>query len=295
MTREHLMFVAGMLVVLVPVLAYVALKKTGLLNPARPDSAVVYKAVDGRRLELKIFKAKRRKNGEATPAMLFYHGGAWQYGNPAQFYRQCKVLSALGLTCISAQYRIESQHGTDPRAAVNDARDAFRYLVENAQALGVDARRIVVGGGSAGGHLAAAVGVPLPLPRDGDVLAPFDQRPAAMILYNPMLDLSPCKPDHHLVTDYWHEVSPMHHVDDRTPPALSLSGTEDPEVPVPTAQAFCAAMQAKGGRCELELYEGARHGFFNPSVEQGKYFDATNARVIEFLQGLGIVDGDERG
>ena len=79
----------------------------------------------------------------------------------------------------------------------------------------------------------------------------------------------------------------MHHIDAEVPPTLILLGTDDPEVPVPTARAFCGAMQALGATCELELYEGARHGFFNQRVEEGRYFTATNERVMRFLGDLG--------
>ena len=83
------------------------------------------------------------------------------------------------------------------------------------------------------------------------------------LLYNPTLDLAPGTPDHHLVKDYWQEVSPFHHIDGAVPPSLILVGSQDPEVPVPTAQAFCAAVQKAGGHCEIALYEGQGHGFFH--------------------------------
>ena len=83
----------------------------------------------------------------------------------------------------------------------------------------------------------------------------------------------------------------MHHIDAKVPPTLILLGTADPEVPVPTARAYCKAMQGLGATCELELYQGARHGFFNQRVEEGRYFRATNERVMRFLKGLGYARG----
>jgi dienelactone hydrolase len=78
----------------------------------------------------------------------------------------------------------------------------------------------------------------------------------------------------------------MHHVDHAVPPTLVLSGTADPEVPVATVQAFCEAVRAKGGRCDLALYEGAAHGFFNPGAADRHFFKATNERVESFLASL---------
>ena len=189
---------------------------------------------------------------------------------------------------MSAEYRVASVHATDARAALDDARAAFDYLVDHAEALKIDPNRIAVGGGSAGGHLAAALGVGL---RDA---AGADRRPAASILYNPMLDLAPGMPDHELVEDFWHDVSPLQRVDERTPPTLILLGTHDREVSVATVQAYCAAVSASGTRCEIELYPGAEHGFFNPDVEQGRFHNATNARVTDFFYDLGypLVESD---
>ena len=289
MSREIWYFLGGMAFVLLPLFGYLAYQKSGRAVD-RPDRVITYREVDGHALKLHIFEPDGKDSDAAVPALLLFHGGAWQYGHPRQFYPQCQHFSQRGLTCISAQYRIESDHGTDPRAAIQDARAALAYLHRHAQTLGIDAQRIAVGGGSAGGHLAASLGVTLPLPGETADTAPAI-RPAALVLYNPMLDLAPCRPDHHLVAAYWQDISPMHHIDAKVPPTLILLGTADPEVPVPTARAYCKAMQGLGATCELELYQGARHGFFNQRVEEGRYFRATNERVMRFLKGLGYARG----
>jgi acetyl esterase len=285
MSRDYWCFLGGMAAVLVPLFIYLVYQKSVPWSD-RPDQIFSYREVDGHALKLHVFKAQGPRAEAKAPALLFFHGGAWQYGDPRQFFPQCRYFSRHGLTCISAQYRIESMHGTDPRAAIQDARAALSYLHRHAQSLDIDSERIVVGGGSAGGHLAASLGVSLPLAGEG-VDAPSAIRPSALVLYNPMLDLAPCRPDHHLVAAYWQAVSPMHHIDENAPPTLILLGTADPEVPVPTAQAYCAAMRAVGVSCELELYQGAKHGFFNERVDSGRYFRATNERVLRFLNDLG--------
>lgn len=276
MAKEHWYFVCGVLLVLVPLIAFVAVKKLQLLEPG-PAQKIVFAHNGAQPLSLHAFPAKGSGSTPAT-ALLMFHGGAWLFGNPDQFYPQCEYFAAQGFACFSAQYRLGTGGRPDVRGAIADARAAFDYLLAHARELGIDPQRIAVAGSSAGGHLAAALASGLPR---GGGAAPT-QRPAAQVLYNPMLDLSPGKPDHHLVKDYWEDVSPYHHIDSATPPALILVGTDDPEVPVPTAQAFCDAVLQAGGSCEIALYEGQGHGFFHDPV----YRERTNQRILAFLRGL---------
>jgi len=276
MAKEHWYFVAGVLMVLVPLLLLVAVKKLRLLD-VRPDEKIIYTSSGAAPLSLHAFIA--RGDSSDVPALLLFHGGGWLYGGPEAFYPQCQYFAAQGISCFSAQYRLGANNQPDIRGAVADARAALDYLIAHATELHIDANRIVVGGGSSGGQLAAALG-------SGLFMAPgvAARRPAAQILYNPILDLSPSHPNHHLVVDFWQEVSPFHHIDSATPPALILVGSEDLEVPIQTVQAYCAAMQTVGGHCEVALYEGQGHGFFN----NPEYLQKTNLRVMGFLEDYGF-------
>ena len=105
-----------------------------------------------------------------------------------------------------------------------------------------------------------------------------------MVLFNPMLDLAPGTPDHHLVKNYWKTVSPQHHIKPGVPPALILLGSDDPEVPVATAEAFCDGIRQAGGSCEMEVYAQQSHGFFNTQP----YLEQTNRRALAFLNSLRV-------
>jgi acetyl esterase/lipase len=277
MAKEHWYFIGGVLVVLLPLILLVVAKKLHWLE-IRPDQKIIYATNAGQALTLHAFHAKQRPDNAVAPALLLFHGGRWLYGNPEDYYPQCKFFAERGVSCFSAQYRLGTNNRPDVRGALADARAALDYLITHAAALRINPHHIAVGGASAGGHLAAALGSGLP--HAATAASPEAKRPAAQVLYNPMLDLAPGTPDHHLVKDYWQDVSPYHHIDDTVPPALILVGSQDLEVPVPTAQAFCTAVEGAGGRCEIALYDGASHGFFrNPP-----YLEQTNRRVLEFLQ-----------
>ncbi len=290
MTKELLYLIAGMLLIFLPVSGYIAIKKLGLLE-TRPDQIIRYKKKDSTTLQLHYFKSKKPAN-KPQATILFFHGGAWQYGSPKAFYKHCSFFTTQGYHCISAQYRITSSHGTDPRAAVQDARSAMNYLVKNAQSLNIDSNHIYAAGGSAGGHLASILGIPVPLKAEtpSDLLI---QRPAGLILFNPMLDLSPCMPDHKLVKAFWQQVSPMQAIDNQVPDTLILVGDRDSEVSIETVNKFCQRMQKKNNRCETAIYPGARHGFFNYRPEDPDYFQRTNQRVLEFLDSINSKNGQD--
>jgi acetyl esterase/lipase len=277
---EYWYLLSAALVGLLAFVLVLAVKKFNLLG-IRPDQKIVYRADGAQPLTLHVFKARNRVDDSLTPAILLFHGGRWLHGDPEQFYPQCQFFAAHGFTCISAEYRLSAKPPPDVRGALADAQSALRYLMDNAVALDVDPKKITVGGGSAGGHLAAALGAGLPLAHNLASLSAA-RRPAAQVLYNPTLDLAPGTPDHSLVKDYWHQVSPYHHIDSAVPPTLILLGSKDTEVPLSTAQAFCHALQKVGARCDIELYEGQGHGFFN----KPPYREQTNQRILAFLQRL---------
>lgn len=256
-----------------------------MVLPTSPDRILVYREVAGHSLRMELF-SPRGALTSLRPAILFFHGGGWELGTPEQFFPQCRFFAAQGYTCLSAAYRLASKHGSTPSDAVQDAREAIRFVRRNAQALGVIPNRIVVGGGSAGGHLAAALATAIPLPDPG-ADAGTSVRPDALVLFNPILNLAPGQPDHAKVGDRWYALSPFHHVDNAMPPTLILSGDRDHEVPVATLEVFCRTVRAKGGQCATHIYPGTGHGFFNAGVQGGRYFKATTQAMADFLLRLG--------
>lgn len=261
-----------------------------LLRPG-PDVVAAYKHLPGAALHLHVFRARGPRPSATAPLLVFVHGGGWEVGDASQFYPQCRVFSARGLDCVSVEYRVRSRHGSSPGDAVQDLRDALRHLRRHHAALGLPLAHLVLGGGSAGGHLAAAMATALPWP-DPDADAQASTRPDAVLLYNPMLDLSPGMPDHTAVAAHWQTLSPQHQIDAATSPTLVMSGSQDPEVAVATVQRYVQGLQAVGVRARAVVYPGAGHGFFNPDGWRNTGFHQTNAETWRFLVELGWVPAD---
>ncbi|MDF7808231.1 alpha/beta hydrolase [Pontiellaceae bacterium B12219] len=247
----------------------------------KPDNTVPFKETPQGELRLHIFNPTGLEKGQKRPAVIFFFGGGWNSGTPDQFYNQAAHLAKRGMVAIAAEYRTQNSHSTDPRACVMDAKSAMRWVRRRANKLGIDPNRIAAGGGSAGGHLAAATAT-LTAFDEPDEDTEVSCKPQALILFNPVFDNSEAGYGYNRVKDYWQEFSPMQNLHKGLPPTIIFLGTNDKYVPVATAEEYQRIMKANGDRCELFLYKDQPHGFFN----KAKYKE-TVAEMDKFLVSLG--------
>ncbi len=271
--------------------------------PNLPDARVeTYKRVGGVELKMWIYAPEGHQSSDRRPAIVFFFGGGWRGGTPAQFAPQARYLASRGMVAFLADYRVASRHGAKVKDCVEDAKSAVRWIRANAARLGVDPDRIAAGGGSAGGHLAAATAIVPDLEPKGE-----DQRissaPNALVLFNPVLVLAPAEGGPEWPkekADMLREraggdptlVSPYHHLRRGLPPAIIFHGRNDEAVPYETAEFFCQTMKSLGNRCELVGYDGVGHGFFNYGRGDGKAYFDTLRRADRFLASLGWLKGE---
>lgn len=91
----------------------------------------------------------------AQPTLVFAHGGGWCLGSAEVYDNPCRALAqATGCVVLSVDYRLAPEHRYP--VPLHDVYDALCWAFENAQALGLDPKRLGVAGDSAGGNLAAA-------------------------------------------------------------------------------------------------------------------------------------------
>jgi acetyl esterase/lipase len=254
---------------------------------AQCTDSILYKKVDSTDLYLYIDYPPGFDAEQSYPTMVFFFGGGWVGGTPGHFEQHAKYFAKRGLVCIRADYRVKSMQGTSPFEALKDAKSAIRYVRENAKELGVDPRQIIASGGSAGGHLAAATALVNGFNEGSDDLS-FSCVPNALVLFNPVMDNGPGGYGYERIGEAYAEFSPLHNIREGAPPTIIFLGTEDVLIPVETARYYKTVMEKVGSRCELFLYEGEGHGFFN--YGRSVYFKETVMEADRFLVSLGYLD-----
>ena len=253
-----------------------------------------YKEASGSRLKLYLFRPEGHQAGDKRPAIVFFFGGSWNGGSPKQFEPHARYLARRGMVAIVADYRVKSRQKTSPFECVKDGKSAVRWLRKNSERLGIDPSRLAAGGGSAGGHVAAATGTVPGLEENGEDTS-VSSLPNALVLFNPVFDNGPMGYGHSRVKDRFREISPIHNLSKKTPPTIVFLGTKDKLVPVSTAQRYKKLMEKSGGRCDLHLYKDQPHGFFNGPDRGGSfnpYYLKTVTAMDRFLASLGYLKGE---
>ena len=210
--------------------------------------------------------------GKKLPAILVIHGGGFNDGDKAR-PREINFATNLvsqGYVCMSINYQLRKKPGdvTWPQS-VYDAKTAVRWLRKNAAALQIDADRIGVMGGSAGGNLSAMLA--LTQPKDGfDLKEPYGEFSSAvncavdfygavkLMEYHDMKMFNKTRAE---VPELYEKGSPVTYAHKNAAPLLIVHGTADTTVPLAQSQALDEALTKVGAEHELVIVPDAPHTF----------------------------------
>ncbi len=238
---------------------------------------VVYAQVGDRTLLLDIYMPKQLHPGK-MPLVIWIHGGAWRGGNK----NKVPVTRWLddGLAIASVEYRL-SPEARFP-AQVHDIKAAIRFLRQSAAKYGFDRDRFIIAGASAGGHLAALVGV---TNKHKELEGAVGQSKAssdvqAIVSFYGASNLESIlaqSTEHGLsvrvpalklllgdLPDKKVELaklaSPTCHIDSTDPPLLLIHGDADPQMPPEQSDELHAAYQQLHRPSTLFVVKGGQHG-----------------------------------
>lgn len=241
-----------------------------------PVSYLAGLSVEGRKHGYKEFTYKQIAEGELRiyfkmpdgwspndkrPAMVFFFGGGWSGGSPFACVREAEHFAKRGIVVGLPDYRVRNRQGVSLDKCVEDARSAVRWVRANCAKLGADPSRLIVGGGSAGGHIAACTAI-ADAPNSSTDDLTVSCKPDALLLYFPvasLMDGSRASAFKRLLGEElaW-KLSPARHVTKAWPPTVMFSGTADSEY----SNGILLHNKAKEDGVNVELYvaEGRGHG-----------------------------------
>lgn len=257
-----------------------------LAAPLQAAKQIVYKKVGDRELHLHVFQPGGWQASDKRACFITIHGGGWTGGEPKRMYPFADHYAKLGLVAISVQYRLYNpKTQTSVFDCVKDARSAVRYVRAHASELGIDPQKIIVSGGSAGGHLAAATALFDAVNEAGEDTS-VSSVPQALVLLFPVIDTSKDGYGNAKIGERWQELSPAHHVHAGVPPTITFHGTGDTVTPFKGAQAFHEAMLKAGNRSELVVNEGGQHGYL---MRTQPLYNECLQKSDAFLSSLGLL------
>ena len=256
-------------------------------NDSPKGKVYVYKEVDGMTREMEIFFPKDHDpSKKSVPGVIMFHGGGWGSGSRVMFSYQCNYFASRGLVAATVTYKLAKKSvanttkGTESRkrVCITDAKSAIRWYKQNADELGIDPKRIIAGGGSAGGHISllATTNPGLNDPADPKE---YDATVAAYLLFNPALSAGDAKDP---------QVDFLRHLKADFPPAIVFFGSEDNWMKkgwVPASE----KMKSLGIKStDLRIAEGMGHAFFN----RQPWADITLIAADKFLKEHGFIEGE---
>lgn len=252
-----------------------AVAASGVERPTDPNIEEIEKTIlgpDGNDLAIRIYMPKNRT--EAGPGFVNFHGGGFILGDLDSEHTRCLAMSgAGGAVSITVDYRLAPEHPFP--AGVEDCYTTLQWVVDNAEELKIDANKIAVGGGSAGGNLSAAVAL-MARDRKGPKIA------FQMLIY-PVIDNECNTPsmqtgkglyiwDTQNAIDMWNHYIGTDHsaVSPYAAPARAKDLSGLPPAYVMTAEhdplrdegiLYAMRLMAAGVRVELHNFPGTVHGF----------------------------------
>jgi len=258
------------------------------VTPVALPGAEMFVYRDGQRepMRLFVFKPKGWSTNDHRPALVFFFGGGWTKGTPERSASYAKWAATLGMVGIAPDYRTHDRFNTSPLKSVADGRAAFRWVQEHAGELGIESKKIVVGGSSAGGHGALWTAITHTPPGSDPAEAPLS-KPCGLILVSPVSDTS-------TETGYTPKrfgsdaeaLSPVHQLDARMPPVLVFHGDADTTVTNRESIVLEQKLLAGGSVCERINVPGGNHGFQSQLPE---WKDKSRDIMKAFLTKLGIL------
>lgn len=231
------------------------------------------------------------KRATLLPAIIFIHGGGWTGGSRTQWSKLIEPFAEHGYVGMAIDYDLSP--GVRFPVALEECKQAVRWLRAHASEYRVDPDRIAVAGGSAGGELAALVALTRNDSRyeGAGTFKSFSSNVKAAILYSADLDLTKFSERDDAILAYLGsscsaqrdlclQASPQFHLSGELPPVFIGHGNADRDVPYSQFTDFVAAYKQANGPITAFTAEQGPHSY----AAEPRWFQANVDAVLLFLK-----------
>lgn len=258
------------------------------------DSAFIFKKTNILDLPLEVAYPENWKASDKRPVIIFFHSGGYNQSGLGQFHRQALYFASRGVVTAIFVYRVGNDDPSiRPHHSIEDGKSAVRWVRKNANRLGIDTARVVLAGGSAGGHnaMSAALNPYFDNPSEDLTISSSGH---AIVGFNPAYlrknDLQDRYKNDPLSDSEKKElvgnINPESHLKRSSPPSIFFYGTEDPYLL--GGYQYTDSATAIGAQHEMYLAEGPAHGFFNDDP----WYNRTVWMTDTFLVNNGFLEGE---
>ena len=262
---------------------------------------IVYRIANNYEAKLDVYQPPDKSR--PTPVVIVIHGGGWIAGTKEERTLEIAPYLQMGFAAVNVEYRL-AKASLAP-AAVEDCRCALHWVFANAKKYNFDPSRVVLQGGSAGGHLALTTGMLTPAAGfdkecwsgqenfwSASPGTDSDPRVAAIVNWFGISDVldelhGPNAKGYAVLwlgdqpnaDELAKRLSPINYVNKNTPPIITIHGDKDSLVPYAQSVRLHKALDAAGVPNQLYTVPGADHGGYTYEQNQGAW-----AAVREFLK-----------
>lgn len=251
---------------------------------------IVYHKANGYEAKLDVYEPHNAP--QPLPVVIQIHGGGWIAGKKEDNVMQVMPYLQMGYAAVNVEYRL-GDVSLAP-AAVEDCRCALHWVFANAKKYNFDVKRVVVTGGSAGGHLALITGMLTPAAgfdrqcwdSNEDVWTQAggssnDPKVAAIVNWFGITDVLDIihgsntkgygvvwignQPN---ADELAKRVSPINYVSKNNPPIFTVHGDADKLVPYSEGERLHKALDVAGVPNQFYTVPGGGHGGFTPEENQ---------------------------
>ena len=227
------------------------------------------------------------KQPDNAPVALTIHGGGWSAQDKSSFCGVAEFIASLGRAVFNINYRLTSI--VPWPACGDDCLAAAKFLLDGKEPefAGLDRRKLLICGGSAGGHLALMTGLRLPPERVAGIISisGIDELTSDYALhtarYCPFFGSG-------VTEEKKAQANPIHYLRPDSPPVLLTHWDDDQVVPVECARRFRDRGHALG--CRVDYYEYSTvdegHGIWIPNSMPHRLYPHLEKELARFIKSV---------